>query len=167
MSGPNRRRSKWIVLTAVGGAIGVGTFAATEILLQRYDPPALWEAMRADGAGVGLPSDPKPLSGAEVSLWVWPLAGGMLGVAMGTVQWFLLRRRIDRAGWWIPTNVVAWGAGSTLVGVTLSPVLAGMREVPITVWDVVPAVAGAGACMGAISGAVLVALFRRDPQVGE
>ena len=42
------RMRAWILLTALGGGIGVGTFAATEILLERYDPPALWEAMRAE-----------------------------------------------------------------------------------------------------------------------
>ena len=98
------RMRAWTVLTAVGGAIGVGTFAAVELLMQRYDPPVLWQAMRAGGAEVGLPSGPGPPSGPDFALWEWPVAGGVVGVAVGSAQGLLLRKRIGRAGHWIPTD---------------------------------------------------------------
>ncbi len=165
----------WIVLSALGGAIGIGTFAATEVLLQRYDPPTLWDAMENPRTEVApsadtsrRPSSPTgPTRGRPPALWVWPLAGGVVGMAMGTAQWILLRRRLGGAAWWIPANLVAWSAGSVLVGVTMLPTLSQLGEARITVWDVVPLVAVGGACTGAISGGALVALlWRRGTEPG-
>ncbi len=165
----------WIVLSALGGAIGIGTFAATEVLLQRYDPQTLWDAMENPRTEVApsadtsrRPSSPTgPTRRRPPALWVWPLAGGVVGMAMGTAQWILLRRRLVGAAWWIPANLVAWSAGSVLVGVTMLPTLSQLGEARITVWGVVPLVAVGGACTGAISGGALVALlWRRGTEPG-
>ena len=127
----------WIGLTALGGAIGIGSFAITEALLQRYDPPTLWDAMqnpRTEGAASADtsrgPSNPiEPSRGQPPALWVWPLAGGVVGMAVATAQWILLRRRLFGAAWWIPANLLAWSAGALLVGVTLLPTLSQLGEV--------------------------------------
>jgi len=88
-------------------------------------------------------------------------------MAMGTAQWILVRRRLDGAAWWIPANVVAWSAGSVLVGVTLLPTLSQLGEARMTVWEVGPLDALGGACTGAISGGALVALvWRRGTEPG-
>jgi hypothetical protein len=44
------------------------------------------------------------------SQWSVPLAGVALGVAIGLPQWWLLRRHINRASWWILASAVGWGA---------------------------------------------------------
>lgn len=42
-----------------------------------------------------------------------------LGLAIGIVQWLLLRRRLSHAGWWIAANVVGWGLLALVTGDTL------------------------------------------------
>ena len=39
------------------------------------------------------------------------LSGAAFGIALGTMQWLVLRRRVHRAGWWILTSGVGWSAG--------------------------------------------------------
>jgi hypothetical protein len=36
------------------------------------------------------------------------LAFPLLGLAIGSAQWLVLRRRLPRAGWWIPANLLGW-----------------------------------------------------------
>jgi hypothetical protein len=42
------------------------------------------------------------------------LSGAVLGLVLGSCQWLVLRRRIENALWWIPTNVLAFGIGVAL-----------------------------------------------------
>lgn len=42
-----------------------------------------------------------------------------LGLAIGIVQWLLLRRQLSHAGWWIAANVVGWGLLALVTGDTL------------------------------------------------
>lgn len=153
--------SSWTLLTAIGGALGVGTFAVAEVVLHRYDEPVVWDSVRAGGADTDAIKPPEAQPTSSVVLWTWPLAGGILGLFMGTSQWLLLRRRLRGAGWWIPGNAVAWSAASMWVGRALSAILSGLGEVTIGAWDLIPAVAGGGALMGGISGGVLVGLLSR------
>ena len=48
------------------------------------------------------------------------LGGVLAGAVIGVGQWLVLRHRLPRAGWWLPTTAVAQGvvlaAGATLVG---------------------------------------------------
>ncbi|MFN2197496.1 MAG: hypothetical protein ACK2UW_15370 [Anaerolineales bacterium] len=40
----------------------------------------------------------------------WALAFGMLiGLVIGVSQWFILRTRLPRPGWWIPANLLGFG----------------------------------------------------------
>jgi hypothetical protein len=50
--------------------------------------------------------------------WIIP---SLIGGSVGFVQWLVLRRRLERAGWWIPATIAGWlavrlAAGPTLVG---------------------------------------------------
>jgi hypothetical protein len=50
--------------------------------------------------------------------WIIP---SLIGGSVGFGQWLLLRRRVPRAGWWIPATIAGWlavrlAAGETLVG---------------------------------------------------
>jgi len=38
----------------------------------------------------------------------------VVGVAVGLAQWVVLRRRIERSGWWILVSGVGWAAGRGL-----------------------------------------------------
>jgi hypothetical protein len=66
------------------------------------------------------------------------LLGPALGGAVGIAQWFLLRKEVDWAGWWIIISILAWTTGLTLV----------------------PGLLSSGALPGALTGLALVILFR-------
>jgi len=71
---------------------------------------------------------------ADMVIFLGPLLGGTLGI----VQWFLLRKEVDWAGWWIIINIMAWTTGLTMM----------------------PGLLSSGALSGAITGLALVILFR-------
>jgi len=37
-----------------------------------------------------------------------PEAGFLIGTAVGTAQWIVMRKRVGRAGWWIVANGLGW-----------------------------------------------------------
>jgi len=82
--------------------------------------------------------------------------GLVAGAILAFPQWRVLRKRVLRAGWWIPANALAWACGMPLVFVA-----AGVRP-EMSVWlaasAVVGSLAAAGAVVGAIHGAFLVKL---------
>lgn len=71
---------------------------------------------------------------ANMSFIMGPLLGGVVGV----VQWFLLRKELDWAGWWIVVSVIAWTTGLA----------------------VMPGFLTSGSLPGALTGLTLVILFR-------
>jgi hypothetical protein len=70
----------------------------------------------------------------QMSLLLGPFLGAILGVA----QWFILRKELEWAGWWIPISILAWTTGLVLV----------------------PGALSSGALPGALTGLTLVILFR-------
>jgi hypothetical protein len=66
------------------------------------------------------------------------LLGPVLGAAVGIAQWFLLRKEVDWAGWWILISILAWTTGLTLM----------------------PGLLSSGALPGALTGLALIILFR-------
>jgi hypothetical protein len=66
------------------------------------------------------------------------LIGPLLGAILGVIQWLLLRREFEWAGWWIPISIIAWTTGLTLL----------------------PGALTSGALPGALTGLALVILFR-------
>jgi hypothetical protein len=70
---------------------------------------------------------------ANLAFLLGPLVGGSVGVA----QWFLLRKQVDWAGWWIVISVLAWTTGLTLM----------------------PGFLSSGALPGALTGLALIILF--------
>jgi hypothetical protein len=76
---------QWAFASGLGGAVG---FALADVVLQTFSE-ALYKAM------------------AEIVIF------GLLGAAMGTLQWLVLRRHLSQAGWWVGASAV----GGTLVGI--------------------------------------------------
>ena len=66
------------------------------------------------------------------------LTGPVLGGSVGVLQWLLLRKEVDWAGWWIVISILAWTTGLTLI----------------------PGALTSGALPGALTGLTLVILFR-------
>jgi len=71
---------------------------------------------------------------AVMMLLIGPVMGGILGL----VQWFLLKREVEWAGWWVVISIMAWTTGLTLM----------------------PGFLTSGALPGALTGLTLVILFR-------
>lgn len=67
--------------------------------------------------------------------------GPLIGVVIGFMQWLLLRKEFDWAGWWIIISTLAWTTGLTIM----------------------PGLLTSGALPGALTGLVLVILFRFSP----
>ena len=52
----------------------------------------------------------------------WPLASSVPGIitltlfgcALGLMQWIVLRRRVQHAGWWIAFSACGWALGASL-----------------------------------------------------
>ncbi|UCH59689.1 MAG: hypothetical protein JSV61_15940, partial [Anaerolineales bacterium] len=56
---------------------------------------------------------------AEPAQWIVLLLAGGIGLVAGAVlslaQWLVLRKHIQRAGWWMPANMLAWLAGMPII----------------------------------------------------
>ncbi len=53
-------------------------------------------------------------------------AGAMIGAALGFAQWWVLRRWVYKAGWWIPVSTLGWAVGlSGVLGVSMVGAIAG------------------------------------------
>jgi hypothetical protein len=76
--------------------------------------------------------------------------------SIGGAQWWILRRYVAHAGWWILVNAIAWplGVAIPVVGMALLPDRAG----PISMLAVGIA---SGVCMGALVGAITGAAMAR------
>ena len=71
---------------------------------------------------------------AEMGFLIGLVMGGLVGI----LQWVLLKKEVDWAGWWILFSILAWTTGLTLL----------------------PGLLTSGALSGALTGLVLVILFR-------
>ncbi|MCL7454028.1 MAG: hypothetical protein M8467_13375 [Anaerolineae bacterium] len=139
---------QWIMATTLGwllggyllanlpilpGGIGAGVLQ-WPILYQRI--PRAWRWMLASALAW--------LAGALLLLLAVPadlqplLPGFVIGPIVGLGQWLVLRHEVHWAGWWIAISAVAWTTGLTLL----------------------PGALSTGALSGAITGAVLILLFR-------
>ena len=98
---------------------------------------------------------------AEPPQWVVLLLAAGMGAVGGAVlsfaQWLVMRGKVNRAGLWIPANLLAWIFGMPLIfwGIDLAFKMA-------AIWQSVLVMAGsllaAGAIVGAIHGWFLVSL---------
>jgi hypothetical protein len=101
-------------------------------------------------------------SAAEMSdMTIYGLAavmGFVLGSVLGTPQWLVLRRHVQRAGWWILANSVAWACGMVVVfmGTNFIPA----EGIDLRVGLILAFfLAVAGATVGAVHGLVLIWLL--------
>lgn len=95
----------WGIGQVVGRVVGVVAFslalAATEALAEGAMPFA---PNLADLSGQGW-----DLLAASVAAKL--IEGAVMGAVVGVLQWLVLRRRLARAGWWVPANMAGWALG--------------------------------------------------------
>jgi uncharacterized membrane protein len=101
----------------------------------------------------------------EPPQWIVLLLAAGLGAVGGAVlsfaQWLAMRKKLERAGWWIPANMLAWLVGMPIV---LWGIDAAQKGQPL--FQSVLLLAGVlfltGAVVGAIHGAFLIRLKERE-----
>ena len=97
-------------------------------------------------------------AGFLTSIALTIVAGGFL---VGIAQWLILRRIVDRAGWWIPVSglglIVAWSLGA-LVGTVVVEDMLRFKD-DIRAFNLVAELVGA-IIYAAITGYALTRLFR-------
>ncbi len=88
------------------------------------------------------------------------LMGAGLGLTLGIPQWWVLRRHVRQAGWWVLANVVAWALGMSglFVVALLIPKDASRATVALVA---LAASVLAGAVVGAVHGLELVRVLLR------
>lgn len=101
----------YIFVPLVGLITGLLQYGLLRLYLPRMDG---WVLATAGGwlLGVLLVLIPGWLTGTEALIMNIDAVFIVMGLSIGTGQWLLLRRRLPRAGWWIPAN----GAGWALLG---------------------------------------------------
>ena len=160
---------RWILLSAIAGSLGIGAYAGVEMLLDRYEPPMMWSKM----FGGEDPLQAEDLSASESeaaaqggdrdpALWIWAVAGSLLGGLMGALQWAALRSCVSHAWLWLVATPLSWAAGAVLVGMFLMPLFYESEERAFGALDVFIPVALGGLVVGACSGAALVYMIQRS-----
>lgn len=92
-----------------------------------------------------------------ITLLLAALLGAVAGPILGLGQWWVLRRHVARAWWWIPAHSAAWAVGMPIIFQLVDWIAPGA----FTLQDALLAAAMlflAGAAVGAIHGGVLVRL---------
>jgi len=160
-----------ISLGAIEGAI-VG-YAQVLVLRRRLPQLKAWIAATSLGAVLAwtlgmIPSTaigyvastpsatPSAISDAMQLLLAIPL-GLLAGTILGLPQWFVLRKHVAHAGWWILANALAWACGMPLVFLVTG---AGWSDSLLSAAVLAAlGLAAASALVGAIHGLFLVKLL--------
>ena len=77
-------------------------------------PRLRWTLLTAAGLAVGLAAAlalGAPIQAVVGAMLVTPILTGIVGAALGTSQWVLLRRLRANARWWIPASAAGLGIG--------------------------------------------------------
>jgi hypothetical protein len=108
-----------LVLLGLGLPIGVMQWL---VLRQHLSHTAWWVLASTLGWALGW-----LLVGAAIPPEVGFLAGTAVGAAVGVAQWFVLRRQLYQAGWWIAVSILGWTLGLMgFLGMFLDGAMAGI-----------------------------------------
>jgi purine-cytosine permease-like protein len=133
---------RWIAANAIAETVGLGSSAL------------LWFAF-----AFALESQLSVVASAVIVV----LGSTLLeGTAVGLVQWWVLRRHLRRAAWWIPANAVAWAPGMVVIFIGVGLVAEGALTAT-AVLIILFSLALAGAVVGAVHGLVLLWLLNNQP----
>jgi hypothetical protein len=136
------------ILALYGAGIGLGQVA----VLWRRIRGAGWWVLATAGPLALLGSLASVVSGPAVPVLTWGGAAALLGAG----QWWVLRRDLRRAGWWLPAAILGWVAGILAVLVVDRAAV-----LPIaTTAGLVVLFGGGAAVVGAVTGLVLAWLLR-------
>ena len=101
---------------------------------------------------------------AEPPQWIVLLLAAGLGAVAGAVlslaQWWVLRRHVPGAGWWVPANMLAWLVGMPIIfwGIDVAQQV---QPLGLMILLLAGCLLLTGAVVGAVHGAALVRLAGR------
>lgn len=137
---PAIRRRMWLLATVSGAVVawGVGM--------------ALGTSMGDAAAGAGPPSGWLLFGGAAA-------IGAIAGVMLGAPQWLVLRRAVQRAGWWVAVHAIAWATGMLVAFLGMALI---DENTPVSLVAAVGAATGLamGALVASMTGLALVWLVK-------
>jgi hypothetical protein len=144
--------------TALGLVAGAtGGYFQWIVLRERIVGAGLWGLVSALGLGLAMgasaAADP-----AENPAMAGLVIAAIFGTASGILQWLILRRKVPRAGWWLPANLL----GSLVAAIAL-PIAAAMGDADNWGPGVMAFGLVFGAGNGAITGAALIWLLHQSP----
>src|SRR5215472_6581143 len=90
----------WVLVSALGFAVSgalAGRLAASGGEMTITLAPSVADGIRQYG----------PATMAALSTW---------GAGLGTMQWIVVRGRLEGAGWWAPATVTGWGVAGAVIG---------------------------------------------------
>lgn len=105
----------YTLLTVIVSGLIIG--GGQWILLRRYfEWPVTWILVYMAGElAVTIWSDStSPFMNSNAAFFIVPLGALIAGVLFGTAQWFVLRKEVYYAGWWIVASAFSWFTRSFL-----------------------------------------------------
>ena len=147
---PSVPRTRWVLATVMGALLAwtLGMLPSTLMSVSAHAESA------AQTAAI-----------AQPPTWIVILLamglGLVAGIILATPQWLVLRHSLAHAGWWIPANCLAWMLAMPLTFILPDLLPAGAGFLTIALF-LLAALALVGAIVGAVHGAALVWLIRRD-----
>jgi hypothetical protein len=151
---------EWVGASVFGIVLGIAVGILQWIVLRRRVSGAgLWVfAPVAGGVGIfyaaalfGFSTSYESLA----ALFGWIAIVALAGLVTGILQWAVLKRRVSRAGWWVPVSTAGWVL--SVMGVRALPW--GVDDLD-ALWGMVTT----GLVLGVVTGGVLVWLLRHTPQ---
>ena len=101
----------WVLASLVGGAAGL--FVGTLAVLVAQELSVGYSRTGPVGYAVF-----RDINGAAGDA----MFGALLGTVVGAVQWLVLRRRLEKPGWWVPATIVSLAVGSAVGGTIMDRV---------------------------------------------
>ena len=143
-----------VLFAVIGASLGIAQWLVLGGLVARA---GWWVLASTVGRVVGL-----AVGAAVVEVGGEALSSALVGASVGIAQWLVLRRQVSRAGWWVLASTVGLVVGTAVSFGATDPLLEA-RAVALAAVGLAIVVRGAvgGAVFGALTGGVLVWLFRQ------
>ncbi len=146
---------EWLAFLGLGIMLGIGVGILQWLVLRGRVSGVGWWVLASAAAGYGITQASFILIEESLSFGLLLSSTGVAalgGAVTGILQWFVLRGKVSRAGWWVLASTVGWGLS---MAVTIAMPSGVTDDIEFTG----PAVTGA--VLGAVTGAALVWLLRQ------
>jgi hypothetical protein len=142
---PALRRGTWVTATVVGAVVS---------WLLGMIPSTLGATGGGAAGDAGPAAEPRP----ALLVLLASAMGAVLGLVLSCAQWWVLRRHVARAGWWLPAHAAAWAVAMPLIFQLVGVTLAESRTAA-SLAALILGIGAAGAVVGAIHGLAAICLF--------